>query len=153
MNMTFTRTDRRRSQLSIEPTRSQIGCVDQKLSQLGGYAEIYIRRNDQVLSAQIGMQTDRTGAWKASQISQVWTASRSKEVLAPSCHEHDIYSNGSVKIAAINRAYPQPNWMRGSRAIPVARICRDLHPQKQPSPKCPDRCVDRQNRCPESIPI
>jgi hypothetical protein len=29
--------------------------------------------------------------------------------------------------------------MRGSRAISVARILQDLHPQKQPSPKCPDR--------------
>jgi hypothetical protein len=34
MNMTFTRTDQQRSQLSIKPTRSQIGCVDQELSQL-----------------------------------------------------------------------------------------------------------------------
>jgi hypothetical protein len=46
------------------------------------------------------------------------------------CHEHDIYSNGSAKIAAIDRAYPQPNRMHGSKAIPVARIRRDLHPQK-----------------------
>jgi hypothetical protein len=34
MNMTFTQTDRRRSQLSIEPTSSRIGCMDQELSQL-----------------------------------------------------------------------------------------------------------------------
>jgi hypothetical protein len=59
MNMTFTQTDWQRSQLSIEPTRSQIGCVDQELSQLQGFAEIYIRRNNKVLSAQIGMQTER----------------------------------------------------------------------------------------------
>jgi hypothetical protein len=83
INMTFTRTDGQRSQLSIEPTRSQIGCVDQELSQLQGYAEIYICRNDQVLSAQIGVRTDRTGAWKASQCSRVWTGSGSKEALAP----------------------------------------------------------------------
>jgi hypothetical protein len=83
MNMTFTRTDRRRSQLSIEPTHSQIGHVDQELSQLQGYAEICIRRNDQVLSAQIGMQTDRTGTRKASRFSQVWTGSGSEEASAP----------------------------------------------------------------------
>jgi hypothetical protein len=59
MNTTFTRTDWRRSQLSIEPTRSQIGCVDQELSQLQGFSEIYIRRNNQVLSAQIGAWTDQ----------------------------------------------------------------------------------------------
>jgi hypothetical protein len=46
------------------------------------------------------------------------------------CHEHDIYSNGSVKIAAIDRAYPQPKQMHGSKAIPVARILQDLHLQK-----------------------
>jgi hypothetical protein len=50
VNMTFTRTDWRRSQLSIEPTRSQNGCVDQELSQLRGFSEIYIRGNDEVLS-------------------------------------------------------------------------------------------------------
>jgi hypothetical protein len=83
MNMPFTQTDRRRSQLLIEPTRSQIGCVDQKLSQLRGFAKIYIRRNNQVLSAQIGMPTDRTGAWKASQISWVWTGSGSEEASVP----------------------------------------------------------------------
>jgi hypothetical protein len=59
MNMTFMRTDWQRSQLSIEPTRSQIGCMDRELSQLRGFAEIYICRNDEVLSAQIGAQADR----------------------------------------------------------------------------------------------
>jgi hypothetical protein len=59
MNMTFTRTNWQRSQLSIEPTLSQIGCMDQELSQLRGFSEIYIRRNDEVLSAQIGARTDR----------------------------------------------------------------------------------------------
>jgi hypothetical protein len=83
MNMTFMRTDRRKSQLSIKPTHSQIRCVDQELSQLRGFAKIYICRNDQVLSAQIGVRTDRTGAWKASQISWVWTGSRSKEGSVP----------------------------------------------------------------------
>jgi hypothetical protein len=83
MNMTFTRTDRRRSQLLIKPTCSQIGCVDQKLSQLRGFAEIYIHRNDQVLSAQIGVWTNRTGAQKVSQISRVWTESGSGEASAP----------------------------------------------------------------------
>jgi hypothetical protein len=65
MNMTFTRTDRRRSQLSIEPTRSQIGCVDQELSQLQGYTEICIRRNDQVLSAQIVMEVPNCTTMRA----------------------------------------------------------------------------------------
>jgi hypothetical protein len=83
MNMTFTRTDWQRLQLLIEPTRSQIRCMDQKISQLRGFAEIYIRRNNQVLSAQIGVQTDRTGARKASQISWVWTGSGSEEALVP----------------------------------------------------------------------
>jgi hypothetical protein len=55
------------------------------------------------------------------------------------CHEHDIYENRLAKITAIDRAYSQPNRMRGSRAIPVVRIRRDLHPQKRRSPKCPDR--------------
>jgi hypothetical protein len=50
--------------------------------------------------------------------------------LSHPCHEHDIYANRLAKITAIDRAYSQPNRMRGSRAIPVARICRDLHPQK-----------------------
>jgi hypothetical protein len=59
MNMTFTRTDRRRSQLSIEPTHSQIGCLDQELSQLQGFSDIYICRNDEVLSTRIGARTDR----------------------------------------------------------------------------------------------
>jgi hypothetical protein len=58
MNMTFTRTDWQRSQLSIKPTHSQIGCVNQELSQLRGFAEIYIRRNNKVLSAQIGAWAD-----------------------------------------------------------------------------------------------
>jgi hypothetical protein len=83
MNMTFTLTDWRRSPLSIEPTRSQIGCVDRELSQLRGYAEIYLRRNDQDLSAQIGARADRTGARKASRISRVWTGSGSEEASAP----------------------------------------------------------------------
>jgi hypothetical protein len=83
MNMTFTRMDRRRSQLSIEPTCSQIGCEDQELSQLRGYAKIYICRNNQVLSTQIGMRTDRTGTRKASRFSRVWTGSGSEEALAP----------------------------------------------------------------------
>jgi hypothetical protein len=59
------------------------------------------------------------------------------------CHEHDIYSNGSVKITAINQADPQPNRMHGSRAIPVARILQDLHPPRWPSPKRPDRHADQ----------
>jgi hypothetical protein len=42
--------------------------------------------------------------------------------VTPECHEHDIYANRSAKIAAIDRAYSQPNRMCGSRAIPVARI-------------------------------
>jgi hypothetical protein len=83
MNMTFTQTDWQRSQLSIKPTHSQIGCVDQELSQLRGYAEIYICRNDQVLSARIGTRADRTGAWKASRFSQVWTGSGSEEASVP----------------------------------------------------------------------
>jgi hypothetical protein len=62
MNMTFTRTDWQRSQLSIEPPRSQIGCVDQELSQLRGFTESYIHRNDEVLSAQIGMRADKQQA-------------------------------------------------------------------------------------------
>jgi hypothetical protein len=84
MNMTFTRTDWQRSQLSIEPTRSQIGCVDQELSQLRGFAEIYIRRNDEVLSAQIGARAGKqTGARKVPRTSRVWTVSGSEEALAP----------------------------------------------------------------------
>jgi hypothetical protein len=59
MNMTFMRTDWQRSQLSIEPTRSQIGCEDRELSQLRGYAKIYIRRNNEGLSAQIGARAGR----------------------------------------------------------------------------------------------
>jgi hypothetical protein len=59
MNMTFMRTDWQRSQLSIEPTRSQIGCVDRELSQLRGFAEIHIHRNNKALSAQIGARADR----------------------------------------------------------------------------------------------
>jgi hypothetical protein len=46
------------------------------------------------------------------------------------CHEHDIYVNRLAKIAAIDRADPQPNRMRGSRVIPVVRILQDPHPQK-----------------------
>jgi hypothetical protein len=52
MNMTFARKDQQRSQLLIEPTHSQIGCMDQELSQLQGFSEICICRNNEVLSAQ-----------------------------------------------------------------------------------------------------
>jgi hypothetical protein len=68
------------------------------------------------------------------------------------CHEHDIYANRSAKITAIDRAYSQQNRMRGSRAIPVARILRDLHLQKRQSPKCPDRRADRQKQAPGKRP-
>jgi hypothetical protein len=83
MNTTFMRTDWQRSQLWIEPSRSQIRCMDQELSQLRGFAEIYIRRNDEVLNTQIGARADRTGTRKASQTSQVWTVSGSEEASVP----------------------------------------------------------------------
>jgi hypothetical protein len=83
MNMTVMQTDWQRSQLSIEPTRSQIGCVDRELSQLRGFTEIHIHGNNKALSAQIGAQADRNRHRKASRTSWVWTESGSEETSAP----------------------------------------------------------------------